>query len=32
MAQLQDKGVQIIKDMLTRKVEKYKCFRKDNKG
>jgi hypothetical protein len=32
MAQLGDKGIQIIKDMLTQKVEKYKCFCKDNKG
>jgi hypothetical protein len=27
MTQLGDKGVQIIKDMFTQKVEKYKCFR-----
>jgi hypothetical protein len=27
MAQLSDKGVQIIKEMLSQKVEKYKCFR-----
>jgi hypothetical protein len=26
VAQLGDKGVHIIKDMLTQKVEKYKCF------
>jgi hypothetical protein len=32
MAQLNDKGVQIIKENLHRKVEKYKCFRQDNKG
>jgi hypothetical protein len=32
LAQLRDKGVQIIKDMLTQKVEKYKCFWQDNKG
>jgi hypothetical protein len=32
MAQLMDKGVQIINDMLTQKVEKYKCFPQDNKG
>jgi hypothetical protein len=32
LAQLGDKGVQIIKEMLTRKVEKYKCFRQDSKG
>jgi hypothetical protein len=27
MAQLGDKGVQITKEMITQKVEKYKCFR-----
>jgi hypothetical protein len=27
MAQLSDKGVQIIKENLHQKVEKYKCFR-----
>jgi hypothetical protein len=32
IAQLNDKGVQIIKEMLTQKVEKYKCFRQDSKG
>ena len=32
LAQLEDKGVQIIKEMLTRKVEKYNCFRQDSKG
>jgi hypothetical protein len=32
MAQLGDKGVQIIKENLNQKVEKYKCFRKDHKG
>jgi hypothetical protein len=32
MAQIGDKGVQIIKDMLEQKVDKYKCFRQDNKG
>jgi hypothetical protein len=32
MAQLSDKGVQIIKVMLNQKVDKYKCFRQDNKG
>jgi hypothetical protein len=32
MAQLGDKGVQIIKENLNRKVEKYKCFRQDSKG
>jgi hypothetical protein len=32
MAQIGDKGVQVIKDMLEQKVDKYKCFRQDNKG
>jgi hypothetical protein len=32
MAQLSDKGVQIIKENLHHKTEKYKCFRKDEKG
>jgi hypothetical protein len=32
MAQLSDKGVQIIKEMLDQKVDKYKCFRQDSKG
>jgi hypothetical protein len=32
MAQLSDKGVQIIKEMLNQKMEKYKCFRQDSKG
>jgi hypothetical protein len=32
MAQLCDKGVQIIKENLHEKVEKYKCFRQDGKG
>jgi hypothetical protein len=32
MAQLSDKGVQIIKENLHQKVEKYKCFRQDSKG
>jgi hypothetical protein len=32
MAQLSDKGVQIIKENLHEKVEKYKCFRQDEKG
>jgi hypothetical protein len=31
MAQLSDKGVQIIKENLSQKVEKYKCFCQDNK-
>jgi hypothetical protein len=32
MAQLGDKGVQIIKENLNQKIEKYKCFRQDSKG
>jgi hypothetical protein len=32
MAQLVDKGVQIIKVNLNQKVEKYKCFLQDSKG
>jgi hypothetical protein len=32
MAQLSDKGVQIIKDNLLHKTEKYKCFCQDGKG
>jgi hypothetical protein len=32
MAQLSDKGMQIIKENLHQKAEKYKCFRQDNKG
>jgi hypothetical protein len=32
MAQLSDKGVQIIKENLHQKVEKYKCFRQDGNG
>jgi hypothetical protein len=32
MAQLSDKGVQIIKENLHQKVEKYMCFRQDEKG
>jgi hypothetical protein len=32
MAQLSDKGVQIIKRMLNQKVDKYKCFHQDSKG
>jgi hypothetical protein len=32
MAQIGDKGVQVIKDMLEQKVDKYKCFRQDSKG
>jgi hypothetical protein len=32
MAQLSDKGMQTIKEMLNQKIEKYKCFRQDIKG
>jgi hypothetical protein len=32
MAQLSDRGVQIIKENLHQKTEKYKCFRQDGKG
>jgi hypothetical protein len=32
MAQIGEKGVQVIKEMLNQKVDKYKCFRHDNKG
>jgi hypothetical protein len=32
MAQLSDKGVQIIKENLRQKTKKYKCFRQDGKG
>jgi hypothetical protein len=32
MAQLGDKGVQIIKENLNQKVEKYKCFCQGSKG
>jgi predicted RNA-binding protein with PIN domain len=32
MAQLNNKGVQIIKENLRQKIEKYKCFRQDGKG
>jgi hypothetical protein len=32
MAQLNDKGVQIIKENLHQKTEKYKCFCQDGKG
>jgi hypothetical protein len=32
MAQIGDKGVQVIKEMLNRKVDNYKCFRQDSKG
>jgi hypothetical protein len=32
MAQIGDKGVQVIKEMIKQRVDKYKCFRQDNKG
>jgi hypothetical protein len=32
LAQIGDKGVQVIKEMLKQKVDKYKCFRRDSKG
>jgi hypothetical protein len=32
MAQIGDKGVQVIKETIEQKVDKYKCFRQDNKG
>jgi hypothetical protein len=32
MAQLSDKGMQIIKENLCQKTETYKCFRQDGKG
>jgi hypothetical protein len=32
MAQIGDKGVQVIKEMIKRKADKYKCFRQDRKG
>jgi hypothetical protein len=32
LAQIGDKGVQVIKEMLEQKVDKYKCFREDSKG
>jgi hypothetical protein len=32
MAQLSDKGVQIMKENLHQKTEKYKCFRQDGKS
>jgi hypothetical protein len=31
MAQIGDKGVQVIKEMIEQKAEKYKCFRQDSK-
>jgi hypothetical protein len=32
MTQIGDKGVQVIKEMLNQKVDKYKCFRQDSRG
>jgi hypothetical protein len=32
MAQIGDKGVQVIKEMIRQKVDKYKCFRQNSKG
>jgi hypothetical protein len=32
MAQIGNKGVQVIKEMIEQKVDKYKCFRQDSKG
>jgi hypothetical protein len=32
LTQIGDKGVQVIKDMLEQKVDKYRCFRQDSKG
>jgi hypothetical protein len=32
MAQIGDKGVQVIKEIIEQKVDKYKCFRQDSKG
>jgi hypothetical protein len=32
LAQIGDKGVQVIKEMLEQKVDKYKCFHQDSKG
>jgi hypothetical protein len=32
MAQIGDNGVQVIKEMLNQKVDKYKCFRQDSRG
>jgi uncharacterized membrane protein YheB (UPF0754 family) len=32
MAQISDKGVQVIKEMIGQKVDKYKFFRQDSKG
>jgi hypothetical protein len=32
MAQIGDKGVQVIQEMVEQNVDKYKCFRQDSKG
>jgi hypothetical protein len=32
LTQIGDKGLQVIKEMLEQKVDKYKCFRQDSKG
>jgi hypothetical protein len=32
MAQIGDKGVQVIKEMIKQRVDKYKCFHQDRKG
>jgi hypothetical protein len=32
LAQIGDKGIQVIKEILNQKVDKYKCFRQDSKG
>jgi hypothetical protein len=32
LAQISDKGVQVIKEMLNQKVDKYKFFHQDSKG
>jgi hypothetical protein len=32
MAQIVDRGVQVIKEMIEQRVDKYKCFRQDSKG
>jgi hypothetical protein len=32
MVHIGDNGVQVIKEMLNQKVDKYKCFRQDSKG
>jgi hypothetical protein len=32
LAHIGDKGVHVFKEMLEQKMDKYKCFRQDNKG